>query len=377
MAKAKKIIEPIIGAGKNPETQLTVQKSIPLLSLWQSDMSLAELKILDTYLSRINSRDPQKRTVIFTKGELEQLLGVKKINKSQLTARLKNLGRFIDLEDGNTRKIHQIALFEEAYGEMDENGQWTVRLTCTDKAMKYVFNIDKLGYLRYKLHSIVSLKSRYTYVLFLYLEHNRFRKSWEIDLDVLRELLSCDKDESYSAFKVFNDRILKRCQAELREKTECRFEYEPIKSGRKVTAIKFTLELLSPKIGAEVRNDEFPQITVFDGEDEESDEDLAQRENRDRRADVIGHGFDNALFDEFSDEELLELKDTAFRVVDPAEVDKINKHYQNRQESLEMATADLIARKIKAMNVYDKRNPINDRYSYLKKSIIKEEKNRK
>ena len=263
MAK-KKIIEPIIGTGKQPETQLTVQKSIPLLSLWQSDMSLAELKILDTYLSRINSHDPEKRTVIFTKGELEQLLGVKKINKPQLAARLKSLGRFVDVEDGNTKKIHQVALFEEAYGEMDENGIWTVKLTCTAKAMKYIFNVEKLGYLRYKLHSIVSLKSRYAYILFLYLEHNRFRKSWEVDVDVLRKFFNCT-EELYDEFKYFNQRILRRCQTELHEKTECRFDYAPVKTGRRVTGVRFTLETLADTIEPVLHG----QMSIDDYEDED------------------------------------------------------------------------------------------------------------
>ena len=245
MPRKKKPVEPIVGPGKDPENKLTVQKSLPLFSLWRSDMSLAEFKILDTYLSRINSREPDKRTVVFTKGELEQLLGVKRINKPDLAARLKGLGRFVDLEDKNSKKIHHIALFEEAYGELDDNGQWTVRITCTTKAMKYIFNIEKLGYLRYKLRCITALTSRYTYVLFTYLESNRFRKTWEVGLDELRQVLNCDTEESYNEFKLFNNRILKRCQKELLEKTECRFIYEPIKSGRRVSAIRFTLETLS------------------------------------------------------------------------------------------------------------------------------------
>lgn len=267
MARKKKVIEPIIGTGKDPELKLTVQKSIPLFSLWHSDMSLAEFKILDTYLSRINSRDPDKRTVIFTKGELEKLLGVKRINKPDLTARLKGLGRFVDLQDKDTKKFHQIALFEEAYGEMDENGQWTVKLTCTAKAMKYIFNIEELGYLRYKLRCITSLSSRYTYILFLYLEKNRIRKSWEVGVEDLRQILNCDQDESYAAFKVFNDRILKRSQKELLEKTECRFTYEPVKTGRRVTSVKFTLETLADAIEPAAEPDIPGQLSIDDYED--------------------------------------------------------------------------------------------------------------
>lgn len=264
MARPKKKADPIVGTGRDPESKLTVQKSIPLFSLWRSDMSLAEFKILDTYLSRINSHDPEKRTVVFTKGELEQLLGVKRINKPDLTARLKGLYRGVELEKGNSKKMHTIALFEEAYGEMDENGQWVVKLTCTAAAMKYIFNIEQLGYLRYKLRCITSLTSRYTYILFTYLEQNRFRKSWEVDVGDLRQILNCDQEESYNEFKLFNNRILKRCQKELLEKTECRFTYEPIKKGRKVVSVRFELESIAvlPEL-------DDGQISMFDEEDPE------------------------------------------------------------------------------------------------------------
>jgi hypothetical protein len=262
VARPKKNIEPILGAGKDPENKLTVQKSTPLFSLWRSDMSLAEFKILDTYLSRINSHDPEKRTVVFTKGELEQLLGVKKINKADLSDRLNGLGRFVELQHADN-KIHKVALFEEAYGEMDENGLWTIKLTCTAKAMKYIFNVEKLGYLRYKLRCITSLSSRYAYILFMYLESNRFRKTWDVKLDELRSLLNCT-DELYSEYKYFNQRILQRSQKELHDKSECRFSYVPIRVGRKVTAIRFTLETLAdsiePQIPGQVQLDAFGDL---------------------------------------------------------------------------------------------------------------------
>lgn len=265
MARKKPAPEVILGPGKDPENKLTVQKSLPLFSLWRSDMSLAEFKILDTYLSRINSHEPEKRTVVFTKGELEQLLGVSKINKPQLAARLKSLGRFVDLEENNPNKLHQVALFEEAYGELDENGQWIVRITCTAKAMKYVFNIENLGYLRYKLRCITTLTSRYTYVLFMYLESNRFRKSWEVSVDELRQLLNCTEDY-YKEFFRFNQKVLQRCQAELHEKTECRFSYEPVKTGRRVTAVRFTVETLADAI--EPPEPDLPgQLSLDDFED--------------------------------------------------------------------------------------------------------------
>lgn len=245
MATKRKKIEPITGITLDPDAKLTVQKSLPLFALWRSELTLAEFKILDAYLSRIDSRNPDKRAVRFEKGELEKILGVKKINTPELKERLKHLGTMVQVDDPTkTRSFRLVALFEQAECEQDEYGQWQVDLECTQKAMKYIFNVENLGYLRYKLRSIVNLTSRYSYILFLYLEQNRFRKTWEVGVDELRKILRCDDDETYKEFKRFNDRLLKRCYKELHEKTECRFTYEPIKKGRSVAFIRFTVKTL-------------------------------------------------------------------------------------------------------------------------------------
>lgn len=242
---ARKKIEPIISLGN--EDKLIVQKSLPLFSLWRSELTLAEFKILDTYLSRINSHDTDKRVVMFEKGELENILGVKKINQKDLEDRLKHLmGNVIEIADEDIKKgFRLITLFEEAIAEQDKNGLWQIKLECTQKAMKYFFNIENLGYLRYKLRCITSLTSRYTYIMFIYLEANRYRKSWDISVDELKQILDCDKEETYKAFKRFNDLLLKKVQKEMNEKTECRYKYEPIRKGRNVVAIHFEIETLS------------------------------------------------------------------------------------------------------------------------------------
>lgn len=242
---ARKKIEPIISLGS--EDKLIVQKSLPLFSLWRSELTLAEFKILDTYLSRINSHDTDKRVVMFEKGELENILGVKKINQKDLEDRLKHLmGNVIEIADEDIKKgFRLITLFEEAIAEQDKNGLWQIKLECTQKAMKYFFNIENLGYLRYKLRCITSLTSRYTYIMFIYLEANRYRKNWDIPVDELKQILDCDKEETYKAFKRFNDLLLKKVQKEMNEKTECRYKYEPIRKGRNVVAIHFEIETLS------------------------------------------------------------------------------------------------------------------------------------
>ena len=224
-------------------------------------MSLAEFKILDTYLSRINSHNPQKRAVIFEKGELEKILGVKKINNQDLKDRLKNLmGNVIEVPDSSVKKgFRLVTLFEEASAEQDDYGLWQVKLECTQKAMKYFFNIENLGYLRYKLRCITCLTSRYTYIMFIYLESNRYRKAWDVSIDELKQVLNCDKEETYKQFKRFNDLVLKKVHKEMLQKTECRYTYTPIKKGRSVVAVHFEVEKLN------IRDDQIPgQLTLED-----------------------------------------------------------------------------------------------------------------
>lgn len=242
---ARKKVEPIETLGRDTD-KLTVQKSKPLYALWQSDLTLAEFKILDTYLARIDSHHPEKRAVVFEKGELEEKLGVKKINQKELEERLKHLmGNVVNIPDEDEKKgFRLVSLFEEAVAEQDDYGLWKVKLECTQKAMKYIFNIEHLGYSRYKLRCITSITSRYTYIMFIYLESHRKMKSWEVSLEELKYILNCDNEETYKEFKRFNDRLLKRVQKEMHEKTECRYSYEPIKKGRSVVAVRFTVETL-------------------------------------------------------------------------------------------------------------------------------------
>ena len=124
---------------------------------------------------------------------------------------------------------------------------WQVELTCTESAKEYIFNIESMRYLRYKLKCITSMKSRYTYILFLYLWENKYRKSWKVALNELKELLGCDQDAFYEQFKYFNQRILKKAQEEIKNVTDFKYTYEPIKKARTVIGIQFVIESL-PKI---------------------------------------------------------------------------------------------------------------------------------
>jgi plasmid replication initiation protein len=262
------------------------------------------------------------------------------------------MGNVVEIPDKSSKKgFRLVTIFEEAEAEQDSNGQWKVKLECTQKAMKYFFNIENLGYLRYKLRCITSLTSRYTYIMFIYLEANRFRKSWEVDLEELKHILACENEETYKEFKHFNNLLLKKVQKELLEKTECRYTYEPIKKGRSVVAVRFTVETL-PKLTFE---DVDPnQYTIFDVQEE--------IENEEREY------FCDEEFNDFTDEQLDVLRELIRHKVPE---DLIESHYavlQNRLEAYRWASADYLRRQVKVARL---RKPKN-LFAYVKKMLENE-----
>lgn len=316
-----------------------IQKSNPLQSLSETTMTLPEFKILDAYLSRIDSHKPDERYVCFEKGELERLLGVDKINKVDLEKRINNLFQVVTIRDPNKPNgFTKIGLFARADCNQDENGQWQVNLACSAEAMEYVFNIENIGYLKYRLKNVVDLTSRYSYVLYLYLENNRYRQSWEIQLNELKALLRCTA-ERYVQYKFFNSEILKKCHKELNEKTSIKYSYKPIKSGRKVTHIEFNVD-------------------TFQSIDEPQSKEVP------RQLDIFGKSdtlelWGGACDDEFSKAEMAQLAEV-LRLI-PS--DKFSPYAVN--DDIDLQRYHYLAEKYAAMKRMNEKKPIKNRFSYM------------
>lgn len=344
--------------------KLLVQKSLPLFSLWNSDLTLAEFKILDAYLSKINSHKPENRVVVFDKSELEKELGVSKINQSALKPRLKNLmSNVVEISDVEEKRgVRLVTLFEEAVIDIDEYGVSVVRLECTQKAMKYFFNIENLGYLKYRLHCVVSLKSRYSYIMFIYLEHNKYRKSWEVSIADLKEILHCDDEETYKEYKFFNSLVLKKCHKELTEKTDLKYSYETVKRGRFVVAVKFTIEgdnalfqhdepLQNPELPEELPND----LPVADVSTEQTSQESSQEfEYQNDTLEFLAEACGN----EFNNKQMLVI----FNIIATAKLEETGM-------GLEFDRYHFLSKRYSEMNYYSEKINILNRFSYFKRVV--------
>ena len=362
----------------------TVQKSKPLFSLWRNGLTLKQFKIIDTYLSRINSRDRKRKTVIFKAGEFEELCGAKRLRKDELIKTVQSLQVPVLIETNGD--IKSIVLFSSAECKADKTGTWTVKLSASPEAMTYIFDLEKIGYFRYKLRNILHIVSRHSYILFTYLESMRDNHhgtdtvtEWTVAVDDLKMMLGCTDMQTYEGFKYFNNQVLQKCHKELNEKTEIRFEYEPEKSGKFVTGVHFILQPINIEEAAEItatdtetETDRDPtQTTLNDYEQpgQQTTQDSEQPKEKHR------YKYSSKFLDELAEAVNYEFDDEQMQILNLC-MPKFDNFGVNERERAKFEYLMKMYLSLGKQSEKNARNgkPIKDRFKYLKRMIEKDQK---
>ncbi len=232
-------------AGDVPENAV-VQKSMPLCHIEKSDMNISALKMVDVFLARIDSHDDGALAVMISKSDLQNLLGTVKIPHDRMRGYMNELMR-MNIVEGDDDYIHEIAFFSEVCAFRGEDGRWSLLMCCSEKAKPYVFYLEQMGYVKYKLNKVTKLRSKYSYFLFQYLMREGYRKNWTVSVDQLKEELGCGLNSydatkattSYKEFKQFNVRVFSPAVSELQANKAISFSSEFWRDHRKITGVTF------------------------------------------------------------------------------------------------------------------------------------------
>ena len=218
-----------------------VEKSKALVWAQLQDYGIGELKILDTYLSRINARDPNSSVVTFTKKEYATLMNIDpNIRTSQLKTYTKKLLSNVVTIDLPDEGYVQYPLFSKAECRYDQKqNQVLITVKCHEELKAAFFDITKDGYIKYQLKNVISLRSQYSIRLYTILKANPF--GWTVKVEELRERLGASS-ATYNEFKRFNNMVLKKAVEEINDITDIDVTAENIKSGRSVVAVKFKVQ---------------------------------------------------------------------------------------------------------------------------------------
>ena len=198
------------------------------------NLSLQEQKLILILASMVQPEDNEFKEYEFEIKKFMKLLNIETQTKySEIPKITKGLMKKV-FEIQENDDIVQLSWLSSA---RYKTGRGIVVLKFDSSLKPYLLQLKQF-YTSYKLQNILSLKSKYSLRLFEILKSNQFKKSWEVELDELKKLLGAN-EKSYTVYQNVKNRIIIQAQKELKDKTDIAFEFEEIKTGRRVTVLKF------------------------------------------------------------------------------------------------------------------------------------------
>src|SRR5690554_2405347 len=236
-----------------------VKKSNYFIMNSSYDLSLEEQKIILTLASMVQPEDEEFKPYKFKINDFMNLLGVDTRTKytevPKITKEL--MKKVFEIEEEN--KLIQVAWLSSA---VYERGSGYVELEFSPRLKPYMLQLGTL-FTQYKLSNILSMKSKYSPRIYEFLKANEFKKQGYIEIEVveLRRLLKTE--DKYPLYADFKRKVILQAQKELKKVSDIFFDFEEIKTGRKVTSIKFYIK--SNKTGSNVNVKDEIAVTADGG----------------------------------------------------------------------------------------------------------------
>lgn len=240
-----------------------VEKSKQLVWARFNHYTAGELRLLETYLSKINPRDPDSSTVQFTLAEYATLMELPDLRAEQVKPYLRHFiesSVTIPIEPENRKRTQFtiLSLFCEGTCLYNEDlRQYVISISCNPKLQDVFFNLAESRYIRYRLRYTKDMKSQYSIRLYSMLRDWLNKGSYTVPIEQLREDLGA-KEKSYSQFRRFREWVIDRAVAEINAISDLKVSYTKIKKGRSVTDICFKIKLKPTQKAIETQAKEVP-----------------------------------------------------------------------------------------------------------------------
>ncbi len=226
-----------------PHGQALVTKHNKLIQARYA-LSLQEKRLILWLVSAIRPGDTDFHSYRVSVRALAELLGVEK-NKNiyaQVAAVTRRLmRRVIEIETLDEQRFLQIHWISSAEYH---RGKGYVDLCFDPKLKPYLLHL-KDQFTSIALQYAIQLHSVYAIRIYELLKQYQRLKQRTLAVAELRRMLAID-EHKYTLIKDFRRRVIDIAQREINAKTDLCFEYEPIKTGRKITHFRFRIAANMP-----------------------------------------------------------------------------------------------------------------------------------
>ena len=150
----------------------------------------------------------------------------------------------ITLRDSGSKSYRRLGMFRECeFDNTNPNGQRVI-FEFEDRLDAHLRDFAG-NFTYYQVRQIKRLKSQYSIRLYELLRKSHPLKSSSstyktVNLDELKLMIGATK-KTYQVFSDFRKYILETAQSELSDKTDLTFDFESVRKGRKIGAIKFII----------------------------------------------------------------------------------------------------------------------------------------
>jgi plasmid replication initiation protein len=214
------------------------------------NLPLGEQRLVLTMISRIQPDDADFKPYRVSVSDFAEFLGIARDSAyaecKKITAKL--LTRVLHIKgEGRLLQIGWMSSAEYI------DGSGMVNLTFDPLLKPYLLQL-KSSFTSCKLTMLLSFKSQYTMRVYTLLKQYEKLKVREIEIEPLRDMLGIRKD-LHEEYRDFKRHVLEYAKKELAEKADLMFEFDEIKYGRRVGAIRFRIYTKTPPISLSANDD--------------------------------------------------------------------------------------------------------------------------
>jgi plasmid replication initiation protein len=204
------------------------------------DLTLQEMRILLWLFSEIKRGDKEFKAYRMAVKDFAEMVGVEKNKKiyEQLIPITKRLNqRLVEIHIPEKKEYMHCTWISSAKYHY---GEGIIDITLHPDLLPFLLELTK-EFTIFELRYAIALSSIYAIRIYKLLK--QYEKIGERTIEIVEIRRCCSiGDEQYKFYKDFRVNIIDRAMREVNEKTDISFDYEEIKTGRKVTSLHFTIK---------------------------------------------------------------------------------------------------------------------------------------